>query len=161
MRIYEMEERSSVGFGNGNNLFLSYQLLDDTSVDFGDGNNVLVAGSVFDNASVRFGDGNNLLFAMSVSGNVSISGGKGNNLFLIETLASGTVSGGEGTTVSRFDEPGDAAGRQNAIDAWNEAVGGMRAPGGGSLRFEDLHSTIYNWDAFSTIFSSAFWRNRG
>ena len=161
MRIYEMEERSSVGFGNGNNMLVAYQMLDDTSADFGDGNNIFVAGSVFDSASVRFGDGNNLLFAMSVSGNVSITGGKGNNLFLIETLSSGTVSGGEGTTVSRFDEPGNATGQANAITAWNEAVSGLVAPGGGSLRFEDLHSTIYNWDAFSSIFSSAYWWNRG
>ena len=102
---------------------------------------------------------NNLLFAMSVSGNVSITGGKGNNLFLIETLSSGSVSGGG--SVIRFDEPGDDAGKRGAVDAWNEAVSGMVAPGGGSLRFEDLHSTIYNRDGFSSIFSTAYWWNRG
>ena len=56
---------------------------------------------------------------------------------------------------------GDDAGKRGAVDAWNEAVSGMVAPGGGSLRFEDLHSTIYNWDGFSSIFSTAYWWNRG
>lgn len=153
LKIYQAMNDSAINFGNGNNEVLIYEMLHDSSLALGDGDNTVMGYSLGDRSRVSVGSGDNLMFFFSMKGDASIELGSGKNMLLVHQLMSGSVSGGENSTVFDVSSEKDEERLKQTQQAWNAAVDEHGAPVSfdrQALAYENLMGVgqfwSYQWD---------------